>query len=229
LGLLTLIVVAGGFIVIVALPDLARTDASQASPSPSAQPSAVAQFMTWVTMPADADCAACHATGGGAIGLRIVPLVAHPISGWTSCTSCHANDRLVATAPGHSGIHATDCLLCHQPAQLPAPLSRPHRERQNQACLECHNGTTAPLPSDMQHRSETVCWLCHRLPQEEPPVPSHAVSAGEVDCLTCHIAGSAGALPADHSERTAGQCLLCHGPQPTVIPSSPGAATTSPP
>jgi hypothetical protein len=203
------IVVASAFILIVAVPDLQRTDQAAASPSPAATASS-APFMTWISMPADANCSACHITDQGNVGLVTVPAIAHPLQGWTDCTACHSNDSLVATAPGHTGIHASDCLLCHQPAQLPPPLSRPHRDRQNQDCLDCH-GSTAPLPTDMAHRSQSVCWLCHRLPDAQPPVPAHNVAPGETDCLNCHVADKVGALPPDHATRTASECLLCHG------------------
>ncbi len=217
MSLLACIVAAGAFIIVVALPEMARTSAappaSPASPA-SPSPSPIAPFMAWLSLPADADCAACHLTDKGAIGLRAVPAMAHPLTGWTNCTACHASDRLVETAPGHTGLHSTDCLRCHQPQQLPAPLSRPHRELQNQACLDCH-GQTEPLPSDMAHRPEMVCWLCHRVPQDQPPMPVHQVSAGQSDCLRCHVAGVDGALPADHATRDASECLLCHAPPPS--------------
>jgi hypothetical protein len=227
-GLVALIVVAGGYVLAVILPDLQRgTARPSAVPSPSA--TAGTLVMSWVNLPANADCAACHQTEGG-VGNVTVPRIAHPLRGWTDCTACHANDRLVATAPGHAGIHATDCLICHEPADLPAPLSRPHREFQNQDCLTCH-GKTEPLPEDMAHRAQSVCWLCHRLPDEQPPVPQHAIVAGQVDCLTCHVAGDVGALPADHASRTVSECQLCHvptpgataTPTPSALPSGGGA------
>ena len=214
------IVLAGAFIVAIVLPDAQRaaTTTSGGPGSPSASPSVLPQAMSWISMPADADCSACHLTAEGAIGLRPVPAIAHPLDGWSNCTACHARERLVNTAPGHSGIHADACLTCHQEGNLPAPLSRPHRERQNTACLDCH-GKDAPLPSDMAHRTQTVCWLCHRLPAEQPPVPAHSVQPGQTDCLTCHVAGKVGDLPDDHTKRTPSECLLCHAP-PSSAPIS---------
>jgi hypothetical protein len=211
-GLVALIVLAGLFVLTVALPGL-QGAASAPSPSPTPQATSRSLVMSWLNLPPDADCAACHLTSQGGVGVRPVPKVAHPLRGWTDCTACHANERLVATAPGHGGLHATDCLICHEPAELPAPLSRPHRELQNQDCLECH-GDTAPLPDDMAHRTESVCWLCHRLPQEEPPLPAHPITAGQTDCLSCHGAGPQGPMPPDHATRSASECLLCHAPQP---------------
>lgn len=214
-NLLTLVLVVGGFVLIVALPDLlARADGAPSSPTPSASP----EFMSWFGMPLEAECAGCHVTNAGAVGLRPVPAIAHPLEGWSACNECHASDRLVATAPGHSGLHAPDCVLCHQPGELPAPLSRPHRELQNQDCLACH-GSTASLPSDMAHRTQAVCWLCHRQPEQPPPEPRHEVFAAQSDCLTCHVVGSVGALPADHLARGGAECLLCHAPRPS--PSAP--------
>jgi len=231
-GLLILILtgfiaVTSGFLILIALPDLQGASEQSASPSPTAASTATSPFMSWVAMPADANCSACHATANGSIGVVTVPAIAHPIQGWSDCTACHSNDTLVATAPGHAGIHASDCLLCHQPEQLPPPLSRPHRDRQNQDCLDCH-GVTAPLPSDMAHRSQSVCWLCHRLPEEQPPVPAHQVAPGETDCLTCHVAGRVGALPDDHADRTATECLLCHGPGTSPSPALVGAPADIP-
>jgi hypothetical protein len=184
--------------------------------------------MDWLDLPASADCAACHSTDAG-IGTRDIPALAHPLTGWTNCTACHADDRLVKSAPGHTGIHAGECLMCHQSAAAPdiqVPLSRPHRHLQNQECLSCH-GSTAPLPADMSHRGQNVCWLCHRLPQIEPPLAKHTVTAGQKDCLTCHVAGRDGALPDDHATRTGSECLLCHEPREMVTP--PPIATPLPP
>ncbi|HEY6057545.1 MAG TPA: hypothetical protein VIV06_05895 [Candidatus Limnocylindrales bacterium] len=220
-GLTLAILLVGGFIVTVALPDLQRpaaggqVGAGPAAPSPSPSPG----FMAWLSMPNDADCSGCHLTSEGAIGLRQVPPMGHPLEGWNNCTACHAPDRLVDTAPGHRGIHASACLTCHQPGTLPAPLSRPHRESQNTNCLDCH-GSVAPLPADMTHRTETVCWLCHRLPAAPPPVPKHQVEAGQTNCTTCHNASRLGALPADHAQRTPTECVLCHAPAGTVPPVS---------
>jgi hypothetical protein len=226
--LVGLIGVVGLFVIVVALPELQADSAVGPSAVPSPSPSAPPLVMSWVNLPANADCVACHQTESG-VGVRAVPKIAHPLRGWTDCTACHASDRLVATAPGHAGIHATDCLICHEPADLPAPLSRPHREMQNQDCLDCH-GKTEPLPSDMAHRAQSVCWLCHRLPEEQPPAPQHAILAGQSDCLACHVATAIGALPADHLTRTADECVLCHVPAPgssfapsPVVSATPGA------
>lgn len=219
--LATAVVLAAAFVLAVVLPDTQRaaTVSAGASPSPSAEPSVVPKVMTWLAMPPDADCSACHLTAEGVIGLRPVPPIAHPLEGWGQCTACHAPARLVATAPGHTGIHAEACLTCHRAGDLPAPLSRPHRERQNTDCLDCH-GSVAPLPKDMAHRTDAVCWLCHRLPVEPPPLPGHAVTPGQSDCLSCHVAGKVGALPDDHERRTPSECLLCHAAPAADVPIS---------
>lgn len=211
-GLMLGVVIRG-----IAIPELERAGVigSTSTSAPTVGPAASASASPGLNMggaivPDDAQCSGCHATGAGTVGLRPIPVMGHPLEGWSKCTSCHAPARLVDTAPGHSGIHASECTVCHKPGDLPAPLSRPHRENQNVACLSCH-GSTAPLPSDMTHRKETVCWLCHRLPTIEPPVPAHQTAPGETDCLTCHVAGGrAGKLPADHVERPSNLCLLCH-------------------
>ena len=214
-----LLVLVGFIVTNIAVPELQRAGvlAAPGSPSPIVQAPAQAQpapstglEMGGASIPDSAECAGCHTTTSGTIGVRDIPRMGHPLEGWSECANCHAPDRLVDTAPGHSGIHATECTICHQPGAVLTALSRPHRENQNQACLSCH-GKTAPLPSDMAHRAESVCWLCHRLPTVEPPVPAHATAPGEADCLTCHGAsGKAGALPKDHVARPATLCLACH-------------------
>lgn len=112
-----------------------------------------------IVMPENADCAACHVVDGGVVGVRAIPALAHPVHGWTACTSCHDNARLVSTAPGHSGIHADQCLVCHQRSSAPAPTPR-HPSLPDSDCLACH-GSIAPLPSSMADMPRTLCWLCH--------------------------------------------------------------------
>jgi hypothetical protein len=230
---------AGFLFIYVGIPELRRVAAvaSIATPAPTARPSASVDLtMGGAILPANALCAGCHQTGSGSVGLDVVPVIGHPLEGWSKCTNCHAPAGLVETASGHSGIHASQCTVCHKPGDLPKPLSRPHRDNQNQECLSCHGGK-APLPVDMTHRSETVCWLCHRLPTIEPPVPAHDTAPGEADCRTCHTArGEAGKLPDDHVERPANLCLSCHevklGATPTSTPGIvvwPAPSVTSAP
>lgn len=208
--------IGGVLLAEVVVPEMQRAGYLGPRPTPAASPApspSVTFDMGGVAIPLTASCSACHVTDNGSIGLRPIPAMGHPLEGWSQCTSCHAPAGLVATAPGHTGIHASDCLVCHKPGDLQAPLSRPHRATQNQACLSCH-GTSAtsvaPLPADMTHRSQNVCWLCHRLPDVAPPIPAHQTASGETDCITCHTAGKVGALPLDHSTRKTSECLLCH-------------------
>jgi hypothetical protein len=186
-------------------------------PAPGASLTAPALAAT-LEMPAGADCLGCHTTAAGGVGTATVPPIGHPLAGWTSCTSCHANDSLVKTAPGHTGIHADQCLLCHT-ATTPAAVDRPHSARQDVPCLSCH-GKTAPLPDSMKNRSETTCWLCHPASAAQAPLYPHPTPA-DGNCLTCHSAARLGALPADHDGRTNGQCSACHAPAATPAPTAP--------
>ena len=61
----------------------------------------------------------------GGVGTKAIPALAHPLQGWTDCTGCHAPDKLVQTAPGHTGIHKAQCTVCHTKFSAPAP-DRPH-------------------------------------------------------------------------------------------------------
>ena len=140
-----------------------RTASGSASPAGSGAPASAYMFSGApgaVLLPASADCVACHVDTAGVIGVKAIPRIAHPIHGWTLCTSCHSDATLVATAPGHSGIHAQECLVCHQQSSDPAPTPK-HETIPDSDCLSCHNGTIAPLPSSMAGRSSTLCWLCH--------------------------------------------------------------------
>jgi hypothetical protein len=228
-------VLSGWMAINIAIPELERAGviAAAPTPTPTAEPTASPSpsapiIMGGAILPAGAQCAGCHQTTTGAIGLREIPVMAHPQEGWSKCISCHATARLVDTAPGHTGIHASECTVCHKAGDLPAPLSRPHRVNENVACLSCH-GSSAPLPSDMTHRAESVCWLCHRLPTIEPPVPAHETAPGEADCRTCHVGGgSAGKLPADHLERPASLCLSCHEVTLGATPSETPPVVTWP-
>jgi len=156
-------VAAFGFV--LATSDLLPATAGGATPLPSAvEPSPTPWLRSiapgQLAMPPGSDCAACHLDPDGGIGLRPIPALAHPVHGWTNCTECHDNARLVQTAPGHNGIHADQCLVCHKDTAGPAPTPR-HPSLAGSDCLGCH-GTIAPLPSSMAERPSELCWLCHQ-------------------------------------------------------------------
>ena len=161
--LLAVILGLGAFVAVaVVLPETgtalfaARTPAPTAAPGPSASPEALAPME--IATPADSDCAGCH-QASGLIEVKDVPAMAHPVQGWSDCTACHADDRLVKTAPGHTGIHRDLCLACHrEPEPGASALPRPHHVVEGKACIACH-GSSAPLPTGMAGRTD--CWLCH--------------------------------------------------------------------
>jgi hypothetical protein len=165
LGVAVLVVVIallGAYLASVVLPKLSGTvPSATGSPAPTSSPATVPMAVGSATIGISptTDCGACHLDPDGLLDTKQIPTMAHPVEGWTDCTACHANDRLVQTAPGHSGLHKDDCLLCHRPpgAESPAP-ERPHHIVAGTACVTCH-GSGAPLPTDMQGR--TNCWLCH--------------------------------------------------------------------
>jgi hypothetical protein len=189
-------------------------DIPVASPTPGSSSTPTTAPDLALQMPTG-DCTACHRTPGETIA---VPPIGHPLEGWTSCTSCHANDRLVKTAPGHSGVHAEQCILCHK-ATTPAAVDRPHSLTKNANCLACH-GSLAPLPESMRNRSGTTCWLCQQGSGVQAPAYAHRTPT-DGKCLTCHAAGKAGALPADHLSRTDAMCLACHAQAPGAAPTAP--------
>ncbi|MEW5992720.1 MAG: hypothetical protein AB1736_15435 [Chloroflexota bacterium] len=168
LGLLLLsIALVGTFVLVTVLPEVVRLAANPpaptASPTPVPSPSS-AMSPIGIGMPADADCGACHLDASGIVGTRDIPALAHPLEGWTDCTACHANDSLVRSAPGHSGLHKTDCLTCHRvPSAEGTAPPRPHHLVTGTSCVTCHGtqptASGAPLPTDMAGRSN--CWICH--------------------------------------------------------------------
>lgn len=178
-ALLAGIVLLGTFLAAVALPDVIRTSATRlpsASPRPLASPtaspratSAMARSPIGIAMPPDADCAACHTTTSGNVGLRQIPYLAHPLKGFADCTACHRPQGLVTTAAGHTGLHANDCLVCHQEnprlnSMSPAPMRPEHMGNSGAACTTCHGvDKHAPLPSAMAGRNN--CWICHNGPE----------------------------------------------------------------
>lgn len=190
IGVLALgILVVAGFLVMTALPELTGTVVASPTPEVSATPtptvrSAMDLSPIGIQMPPDSDCAACHVTTTGVVGTRPIPVLAHPLWGWRNCTACHADESLVKSAPGHTGLHKEDCLVCHQVRDMTETAApRPHHVYTDQPCVACHGvKAEAPLPTDMAGR--TNCWVCHggtefaELFGEEAAVPSPTVTPG---------------------------------------------------
>ena len=186
-------------------------------PAPSATPTR--PISDQVDMTQLGDCGACHTTDDGGVGVADVPALAHPLQGWNDCTGCHAPDRLVQTAPGHSGLHKDQCTICHTKYSDPAP-DRPHPAELQLDCLSCHGTTKAHLPDTMAGWKDTTCWLCHRATENEAPQVPHTLSL-TVTCRSCHTAGKTGALPASHATRTDDTCTACHLVDPNAAPVAP--------
>lgn len=130
------------------------------SPTATASPTTSTVAIMQVPVPADSSCKDCHTQG--AISVPNVPVMGHPLQGWSNCSSCHGPEKLVNTAPGHRGIHRDSCLLCHQqPATTTVmALPRPHHMFPGKSCTDCHKpGGTGPLPTSMVGRKN--CWVCH--------------------------------------------------------------------
>ncbi len=184
-ALLIGIIIVGGFVATVAIPGMLATassttaaasagaSGSPGSPAGSLAPSptptsAMALSPIGVAIPATADCYACHTVATGGVGVKPIPYLGHPLQGFADCTACHNPTGLVKTAPGHSGIHANECLVCHQENPNLTSMSQiPMRPEHmtGEACTACHNPTQhAPLPSNMANRGDN-CWICHNGPE----------------------------------------------------------------
>ena len=156
----------GALLILAAIPgvdELTGAPAASSQPSPVASDAAAGRgglTPIMVAMGPDADCSACHLSPDGGVAVLKIPVMAHPLEGWRDCTACHADDRLVQTAPGHSSLHRSDCLVCHEAPVLSASApARLHPLTQGQACVTCHDSHEAPLPSGMAGRDN--CWICH--------------------------------------------------------------------
>jgi hypothetical protein len=207
---------AGAGILVVSFVQQSGSATVVPSAPPTPSPSAVA--INDVMDELHGDCTACHLRPGGGVGTKPIPPIGHPLDGWTNCTGCHAPDKLVNTAPGHSGIHADQCLVCHK-SGTPAAAMRPHGDQKVGNCLSCH-GKSAPLPASMEGRSAATCWLCHRASTTATPDIPHPVE-GNAACETCHVAGKIGALPASHETRADTTCTACHALKTTTAPLAP--------
>jgi len=202
------IVAVGALLATVILDQVSASPAghpAQQEPSPSA--SADLMQMGLAHIPTSNSCLLCHETGGSA-GLKNIPALGHELEGWRQCTTCHTNDKLGRSAPGHVGIAESECLNCHKVAQPGPAITQPHSQLQDQRCLDCH-GTFAHLPSSMASRHEDSCTLCHKPTPLPPPEFTHA-SSNRVGCRECHQSAEVGNLPIDHALRGDETCLLCH-------------------
>ncbi len=198
------------------------------SGEPSAEPSADTMLMGIAHIPTSNSCLLCHEKGGEA-GLKPIPALGHPLQGWTACLTCHTDEKLGRTAPGHAGIAESECLNCHKEAQEGPAITQAHADL-NQPCLDCH-GSVAHLPTSMVGRDQDECWLCHKPNPSPPPVNPHP-DMGDLDCRSCHQSAEVGALPIDHALRGEETCVLCHqvdGAKSTVVPASPKPAASPQP
>ncbi len=216
------IIATGTFLAIVAGPDIAKIalvpPAASASPAVEATPgSAMALSPIGIAMPEGSDCKGCHVTTDGSVGTKPIPVMGHPLFGWRNCTACHAAGSLVKSAPGHSGLHKDDCLVCHQTrsgaGQDSPPPTRPEHMGTEKPCTACHGvDKHAPLPENMAGRNN--CWICHNGPEftylfeagspDDPgtsPPASPDVAPGASGALSGALSGgSPDARPAAPSE-----------------------------
>jgi hypothetical protein len=194
-------------IVVVYLAGSTPGHPAQTVPGSDAAASPQLMSMGLAHIPTSSACVLCH-EGGGSAALKVVPALAHPLEGWRRCVTCHTNEVLGRTAPGHDGIPEEECLNCHKVAPEGPSITQPHSQLQDQKCLDCH-GTYAHLPSSMVGRNETECWICHKPTALPPPAYPHELSSA-VGCRACHQSPEVGGMPIDHARRTDETCLLCH-------------------
>jgi hypothetical protein len=196
----------------------ARGTAEAPSAAPSAQASPETMQMGLAHIPTSNSCLLCHEKGGAG-DLKIVPAIGHPLEGWTACATCHSDDKLGRTAPGHAGIAETECLNCHKVAQDGPAITQAHADL-NEPCLDCH-GNLAHLPSSMVGRDQTECWLCHKPNPAPPPAKPHP-DPQNLTCRSCHQSSQAGGLPIDHALRGDDTCVLCHEIDVAKASTKPG-------
>lgn len=202
---------SSGFLVLPRLPE----PVASASPTPGEQ-----LAMGNAHIPTSNSCVLCHESGGKT-GLKAIPVIGHPLAGWTACLVCHTDEKLGRTAPGHTDIAQTECLNCHKVAQDGPAITQPHGQFTDRQCLDCH-GKIAHLPTTMVGRNENECTLCHKAAASPPPRNPHPAFSVP-GCRSCHKSADVGALPIDHALRTEDTCLLCHD-----VPGASGVAGNLP-
>jgi cytochrome c554/c'-like protein len=101
------------------------------------------------------ECLNCHKTGQSG------PAITQPHAALANqdCLSCHGT---VAHLPSSmASSDASDCILCHKPADLPPPQF-PHSTDPALGCRACHQGEqVGGLPISHALRSDRTCLLCH--------------------------------------------------------------------
>jgi hypothetical protein len=200
------------------IPARGTGEAPSAAPSASASPETMQMGLAHI--PTSNSCLLCHEKGGAG-DLKVVPAIGHPLEGWTACGTCHSDDKLGRTAPGHSGITETECLNCHKVAQDGPAITQAHAQL-DKPCLDCH-GTLAHLPSSMVGRNQDECWLCHKPNPAPPPTKPHP-DPNNLSCRSCHQSSQAGGLPIDHALRGDDTCVLCHDINAAKASAKPGAS-----
>lgn len=211
-----------GMLLLVVLTSRPETPGHPAQATASASLDLMSMGLAHI--PTSASCVLCHETGGSG-GLKPIPAIGHPLEGWRRCVTCHTNDLLGRTAPGHIDIPEEECLNCHKLPPEGPTITQPHSTLQDQNCLDCH-GTYAHLPSSMVGKDEATCWLCHK-PTELPPPEYPHIRDAALGCRECHQSAQVGGLPIDHALRENSTCLLCHdikevdAPDGAALPSLP--------
>lgn len=230
------IVATGAFIAKVAGADLftalseqvAQVTSPSAAPSPTPEPSALnpmAISPIGISMPEGSDCEGCHTTGDDGPGTKEIPVMGHPLFGWRDCTACHRTASLVSTAPGHSGLHKDQCLVCHQ-TQADAgvattPPLRPEHMGTDKPCTACHGiDKHAPLPESMKGRGDN-CWICHNGPEyrylfEESEQPGPDGDGDADDGVSPSLAPSPSAEPGTVGFRLEGDRSTRGATEPTT-------------
>ena len=201
-------------IIVIGVASSPVNQPAQLLPSPT--PTFALMPMGSAHIPTTNACILCHETAGQ---VKAVPRMLHPVEGWRRCTTCHGNEALGRTAPGHEGIAEEECLNCHRTAPVGPAITRPHAELQSQQCLACHGGV-AHLPSSMATSNEDECVLCHEPAALSPPEYPHNPNP-TLGCRSCHVSAEVGALPIDHALRSDETCLLCHDIKVEATPLPP--------
>ena len=131
-------------------------------------------------------------------------------------SACHQEAYDMWATSAHGGA---SCETCHGPVQahVDEPKVPVNIRLQPEVCNLCHAEVMGrpdgfPQISPAEHYTESTCTSCHIAHRPGPAsAVSHEVWRGS-DCLSCHAASGPAdrAVPADHSDRTNQQCLICH-------------------
>lgn len=146
------------------------------------------------------------------------------------CTFCHTSIEDLDDIPHPEGATAADCSMCHERADLEAPVHNSIGAQECAACHDPHRGPMRPEPAEdscgMCHSDAAeahatsvhaergiACGLCHFEVADSLSDGMHELPASPVSCEMCHSAEVKQLRTSVHgaADEAVASCAECHG------------------